>query len=340
MNYRVPIVERNRRNTMRIPSTMRAVEVPSFDGPTAMRVVERPVPRPRPGEVLVKVLAAGVNFADSMQTRGTYLGGPNPPYFAGFEACGEIVAIGGGDAPWPLGAKVIGFGQGAFAEFIICSAATVQPLPDGWTAGQGASVGANWYTAYAATRLVADVQPGQSVLIHAAAGGVGQAAVRLARHFGARVLATASSTEKLRVIERLGADELINYVEQDFVAEVKKRTEGRGVDVVLESAGGDVFRKNFEVVIPGGKIIVYGVSGGRASITNEELLFEYPVQLIGLNMAIQTRFMAAILPALGGLISSRVIDPAEPAAHRLEDAARVVGEIEARRTVGKHVLVP
>jgi NADPH2:quinone reductase len=325
---------------MQLPNTMQAVEVPSFDGPTAMRIVDRPVPRPGTGEVLIKVLAAGVNFADAMQTRGTYAHGPKPPHIAGFEACGEIVAIGGGDVSWPIGAKVLVFGQGTFAELMTCNARMLLPLPEGWSPAQGAAMSANWYTAYAALRLVADVKPGQSVLIHAAAGGVGQAAVRLAKHFGARVFATASTPDKLAAVKQLGADELINYVEEDFVAAVKEKTGGRGVDIILESAGGDVFRKNFEAVVPYGKIIVYGVSGGTSSISNDELLFKYPVQLIGLNLALQTQFMGAIIPELGKLIAAKVIDPAEPTKHPLAEAARVVSDIETRKTMGKHVLVP
>jgi NADPH:quinone reductase len=325
---------------MRIPSTMQAVEVPSLDGPAAMRIVERPVRPPQAGEVLIKVLAAGVNFSDSMQTRGTYLGGPTPPYIAGLEACGEVVATGGGDMPWPVGAKVIAFGQGAFAEFITCRAVMARPLPHWWSPALGAAVGINWFTAYAAIRLVADVKAGQSVLIHAAAGGVGQAAVRLAKHFGARVFATASSARKLEVVKELGADVTINYTEQDFVGEVKARTEERGVDVILESVGGEVFRRNFEAVVPYGKIIVYGVAGGKASIDNDELLFKYPVQLVGLNIALQSQFMGAIFPEFDTLITSKVIDPVAPTTHRLADAARVVSDLESRNTIGKHVLVP
>ncbi|HJW10967.1 MAG TPA: zinc-binding dehydrogenase, partial [Albitalea sp.] len=321
------------------PSSMRAIEVSGYDGPDAMRMVERPVPRPLPGEVLIKVLAAGVNFADSMQARGTYVGGPVPPYAAGFEACGEIVGLGEGDIRWPIGAKVIAFGQGSFAEYMTSNAMTLLALPEGWSPAQGAALGANWLTAYAAVKLVADVKPGQTVLIHAAAGGVGQAAVRLAKHFGARVFATASTYEKLKIAKQLGADELINYIEQDFVSEVKKRTDGHGVDVILESAGGEIFRRNFEAVVPYGKIIVYGVSGGSASIDNVDLLFKHPVQLIGLNMAIQRQFMQQIFPMLGELIASKVIAPSEPSRHPLKDAAKLVADIEARKTSGKHVLV-
>jgi NADPH2:quinone reductase len=199
-------------------------------------------------------------------------------------------------------------------------------------------------TAFAALRTFGRLAEGESVLIHAAAGGVGQAAVRLAKHFGARVFATASTGEKLNIARRLGADELINYAEQDFVAEVKARTGGRGVDPILESVGGETFVKNFAASVPFGRIVVYGVSAGRATVDNVSLLFHHPVHLIGLNMAILGMQRPDLFPQLIAefmpLLTTGVVHPEEPTTFPLADGPRVLADLEQRKTVGKLVLVP
>src|SRR5690606_36244439 len=213
-------------------------EQTALSGPGAMRLVtDAPVPAPGPGEVLIRVGAAGVNFADVMQTRGTYAGGPRPPYIAGFEAAGEVVALGPGVTGIEPGAHVIGTGPGAFAEYVVLPAAGAAPVPAGWSDEQALGLVLNRGTALAALRL-GRLAPGETVLVQAAAGGVGQAAVRLAKHEGATVIGTASPG-KHEAVRALGADHVIDYV--DLADEVRRRTGGRGADLVLESVGGDAF---------------------------------------------------------------------------------------------------
>src|SRR5690606_16606171 len=170
---------------------------------------------PREGQVLVKVAAAGINYADVMQARGLYAGGPKPPYIAGVEAAGVVVSA-PEDSGLKPGDQVMGYGANAFAEYIAWPAGNLLPLPDGWTLEQGAAFPVQWLTAYSCLRTVGRLVEGESVLIHAAAGGVGVAATRLAKHLGARVFATASTAEKLEIAKANGADELINYADQDF----------------------------------------------------------------------------------------------------------------------------
>src|ERR1700686_652696 len=180
---------------MSIPATMRALQQISLNGPQDLRLItDAPVPVPGPGEILIRVTAAGVNFGDISQARGTFGGGPRPPYLAGFEAAGEIVAVGEAVADLPPGAHVtgVGIGRGAFAEYMALPAAAVLPVPAGWADEQALGLLVNWPTALAALRPLGQIAAGQTVLIHAAAGATGQAAVKMARHYGATVIATAS----------------------------------------------------------------------------------------------------------------------------------------------------
>lgn len=325
---------------MDIPKTMKALEIASWDGPGAAHVVEAPVPTPGPGQLLLKVGAAAINFADTMQSRGRYPGGPEAPYLAGYEASGEVVASGPGTTFVP-GDKVIGFGRGAFADYMVCQDAMARPLPQGWTPTKGAALWTSWYTAAGALHHLGQVQAGETVLIHAAAGGVGQAATRLAKHFGARVIATASSAEKLALAKAQGADVLVNYVDEDFVDAVMATTEGRGADLILEMVGGDTFRRNFEAVVPQGRIVVYGLSSGeRASIDNHDLVFKYPVKLMGLNMGKRPEYFAPLFGLIEELIGQGVIDPDEPERHSLASLPSVLAALETRKTVGKQVFVP
>ncbi|WP_235990680.1 alcohol dehydrogenase catalytic domain-containing protein [Streptomyces ureilyticus] len=186
---------------------------------------------PGPGEYLIRVGAAGVNFADVMQTHGTYAGGPQAPYVAGFEAAGEIVGIGPDvESPLRLGTHVVGAGPGAFAQYMTMPAAGVLRVPSGWSDAEALGLVLNWATALAALKPLGEIKTGDVVLVHAAAGGVGQAAVRLARHYGARVIATASPT-KHDTVRALGADAVLDSTRPDLAEEITRLT--GGVDLVL-----------------------------------------------------------------------------------------------------------
>jgi NADPH:quinone reductase len=183
----VPITQGVERKAilMSIPATMRALQQTSVNGPQDLRLIaDAPVPVPGPGEVLIRVTAAGVNFGDISQARGTFLGGPQPPYLAGFEAAGEIAAIGEAVTGMEPGARVVGvgIGGGAFAEYMVLPAAAALPVPAGWADEQALGLVVNWPTALAALRPLGCIAAGQTVLIHAAAGGTGQAAVTMAKH--------------------------------------------------------------------------------------------------------------------------------------------------------------
>jgi NADPH:quinone reductase len=328
-----------------IPATMHALQQTSLDGPQDMRLItDAPVPSPGRGEVLVRVTAAGVNFADVSRARGTFGGGPRPPYLAGFEAAGDVVAVGEAAAGPAPGTRVVGVGDGAFAEYVVLRAATAMPVPPGWTAEQALGLVVNWPTALAALKPLGGVVRGQTVLVHAAAGATGQAAVTLAKHYGATVIATAAPTKHDAVLA-LGADHALDSRRADLAAEVLRLTGGGGADVVLESAGGACFDASLAAAKRvTGRVVVYGMAGGEATITNWRLVYEHQVHVIGLNIGVLAqaapRIFGEVMSELAALVAAGVIAPARPTAYDLADGAKALAELEARVTVGKLALRP
>ena len=332
---------------MSIPATMRALQQTSLNGPQDIRLVsDAPVPVPGPGEVLIRVTAAGVNFVDISQARGTFPGGPQPPYLAGIEAAGEIVTVGEAVSGLAPGAHVIGagIGGGAFAEYMVLPAAAAVPVPEGWADEQALGLVVSWPTALAALKPLGGVAAGQTVLIHAAAGAAVQAAVKAAKHYGATLIATASPG-KHETVRALGADHVLDSRGADIAAEVLRLTSGSGADLVLESAGGDTFGASLAAAKRvTGRVVVYGLAGGDASITNWELVYKHQIHVIGLNIG--TLIQAApqtfgeIMGELFALIAAGVLTPGQPATYELADGPKALAELETRATVGKLTLLP
>jgi NADPH2:quinone reductase len=307
-------------------------------------ITDVPVPEPRKGEVLIRVAAAGVNFADVSKAHGTFLDGPQPPYLAGFEAAGEVVAVGEGVGGLEPGARIAGVGEGAFAEYMVLPVAATMPLPPGWTEQETLGLVVNWPTALAALRPLGDLRAGQVVLIHAAAGATGQAAVRLAKHYGATVIATASPG-KWETVLALGADHVLDSLGSDVAAEVLRLTDGQGADVVLESAGGATFEASLNAAKRvTGRVVVSGLAGGDARISNWELVYKHQVHLIGLNLGTLIRFapqiFGEIVNEVYALIEGGVLTPGRPTAYALADGPKVLAELQSRATVGKLALLP
>jgi NADPH:quinone reductase len=328
-----------------IPASMRALQQTSLKGPQDMRLItDAPVPSPCQGEVLIRVAAAGVNFADISRAHGTFLGGPRPPYLAGFEAAGEVVAVAESRTGSRSGTAVVGVGYGAFAEYMVLPAAAAVPVPAGWTAEQALGLVVNWPTALAALRPLGQIAPGETVLVHAAAGATGQAAVTMAKHYGATVIATASPS-KHETVWTLGADHVLDSHDGDLTAEVLRLTGGAGADLVLESAGGATFNASLAAVKPvTGRVIVFGVAGGEAAITNWELVYKHQVHIIGLNIGVlieaAPQIFGELMGELSALIAAGVLGPARPTAYDLADGPKVLAELEARATIGKLALLP
>jgi NADPH:quinone reductase len=330
---------------MSIPATMRALQQTSLSGPQDMRLITgAPVPSPGDGEVLIRVTAAGVNFADISKAHGAFLDGPRPPYLAGFEAAGEIVAVGEAVTGPQPGARVIGVGDGAFAEYMVLPAAAAMPVPPGWTEQQALGLVVNWPTALAALKPVGGVTAGQTVLVHAAAGATGQAAVTMAKHYGATVIATASPGKHETVLA-LGADHVLDSLGGDIAAEVLRLTGGAGADVVLESAGGATFGASLAAAKRvTGRVIVCGVAGGEASITNWELVYQHQIHIIGFNIGVliqaAPQIFGEVMGELSALIAAGVLTPGQPTAFELADGPKALAELENRATIGKLALLP
>jgi NADPH2:quinone reductase len=332
---------------MVIPATMRALQQTSLDGPQALRLItDAPVPRPGPGEVLIRVAAAGVNFLDISQSRGTAAGGPTPPYLAGIEGAGEVVALGEGVAGMELGAHVIGAGirGGAFAEYMVLPAAAALPVPPGWADEQALGMVVSWPTAVAALKPLGRVEAGQTVLIHAAAGGTGQAAVTIAKHYGATVLA-AASPDKHEVVRSLGADHVIDSRSADIAGEVLRLTGGAGADLVLESVGGATLQASLAATKRvTGRVVVFGLAAGEATISNWDLVYKHQVQVVGLNIGIliqaAPQIFGEVMTELFGLVTAGVLGPGRPDVHDLAEGPKALAELEARATVGKLALAP
>ncbi|WP_339153960.1 NADPH:quinone oxidoreductase family protein [Actinomadura luteofluorescens] len=331
---------------MSTPATMRALQQTSLDGPKDLRLVtDVPVPSPGAGEVLIRVTAAGVNFLDVSQSRGASAGGPQPPYLAGIEGAGEVVAVGEGVSGVEPGAHVIGVGitGGAFAEYMVLPATGAVPVPAGWADEQALGMVVSWPTALAALKPLGQVEAGKSVLIHAAAGGTGQAAVTMAKHYGAQVIAAASS-DKHDVVRALGADHVID-ARGDIAAEVARLTEGAGVDLVLESVGGDTLEAGLAAAKRvTGRVVVYGLPAGEATISNWDLVYRHQVHVIGLNIGVliqsAPQVFGEVMGELAALMSAGVLRPGEPTVYELADGPKALAELEARATVGKLALLP
>lgn len=231
---------------------MRAARVKNFGGIDQLELVELPDPEPQPGQVRIRVAAAGLNYADVMQREGLYPGGPKPPYIPGLEAAGVVEA---GDS-LPTGSRVVAVSAGGcHAERVCVYAIACMPVPDSMSFAEAAAFPVQYLTAYHALTTVGRAEPGETVLIHAAAGGVGTAAVQIAKLLGLHVIGTASSEEKRQRVLELGADQALSYEEFD------QRLNGKDApSLILEAVGGDVFRRSLALLPSLGRLVVFGAA--------------------------------------------------------------------------------
>ncbi len=325
---------------------MRAVVVTAFGGPEVLQYQEVPDPRPGLGQVLIRVAATGVNFADIQARRGRYHGEATPPFIPGLDAAGTIVAVGEGVHGLRVGQRVAAFPLGgSYAEFVLADPALVYPLPDGVDFDTAAAFPTIGITAYNLLRTAGQLAEGETVLIHAAAGGVGTTAVQVARLLGAgRVLGTVGDDAKAELVRGLGADVVINYRREDFAARVRELTDGRGADVILDSVAGPVFRASLTCLAPFGRLVVFGQASGEPGQVPSADLYPLNRAVIGYSTGGYRRLRpAALRPAAEvvldwlatrrlHLIISRRFALAEAAeAHRL---------VESRASTGKVLLLP
>lgn len=266
---------------------MKAVRIHEIGGPEVLRLEDIDIPTPGAGEVLIKIAAVGVNYADIMQRQGTYLTRTHPPLTLGSEAAGTIEALGPGVKGPAVGTRVVGFVNGGYAEYATAAVSAIIPIPDTLDFPHAAAFPLQGFTAYQLLHDSARLETGETVLVHAAAGGVGTLAVQLAKLMGAgKVIGTASTAEKLNLARRLGADVTINYTEDNWIEQVKEATNGQGADVILEMVGGSIAEQNLQCLAPFGRMVVYGAAGGQAAQFNG-------IQLMYKNQAVIGYWLAA-----------------------------------------------
>ncbi|HEX7775103.1 MAG TPA: NADPH:quinone oxidoreductase family protein [Parvibaculum sp.] len=325
---------------------MKVARFHKLGGPEVLVYEDIPDPTPKEGEVLIKIDACGMNFADVMRRRGDPYPQPSPtPFILGVEVAGTVAALGKGVTSIEVGTPVLATpGDGGYAQYICVPAAAVIPLPAGVDPVVAAALVAHGLTAALALREAAKLKEGESVLIEAAAGGVGSFLVQLAKLYGAgKVIAAASSPEKRAAAERLGADASVDYTQPGWAEKVRELTGGRGVDVVIEMAGGDIAAQALTTMATFGRMIVVGQASGRSSLVDPWALTNGSHSVIGfyinnyvdvpgliqstMNEVMGHVMAGKIAPQIGAVLPlSKVVE-----AHRL---------IEGRQTTGKIVLQP
>ena len=322
---------------------MRVIEVNSYGDRGVLEYGERSRPEPGEGEVRIEVRAAGINFADIMQRRGQYHGGPEPPYVPGMEVAGVVDAAGEGVGR-EVGEEVVAMVDGGgYAEYAVADAAGLLPVPDGLPFEEAAGFPVQFLTARNCLHEWGGLEEGESVLIHAAAGGVGTAAVQLADHAGAEIFGTASTQAKLDRAAELGCDHPINYEQEDFVAAVDEQT-AHGVDLVLDSVGGETTQRSLEALTHFGRMVVFGAASGMPGRpqTDDILFGNYRIIGYHLGRALQLRPMEvmAAVPELSGMLESGALEVQFDRSFDLDAVADAHEYIESRQSIGKVVLTP
>jgi NADPH:quinone reductase len=305
------------------------------------------IPDPLPGadELLIKVEAAGVNYADVMRRSGKYHFKVEFPALLGTEAAGTVATVGANVKGFSVGDRVFcrTTAAGCQAEMVVAPALEVVPLPKNLSFIDAAATPVVFLTAYHMLKTLAPVRPGETILIQAAASGVGTAAVQLAKVWGARIFATASSDEKLEFVKKLGADVCINYEKTDFVAEVMKLTDGLGVDRVLECVGGDVLTKSIDALAPGGMLMIYGRASGHLPPIMPEQIFAKNLHVVGLNIGGKPWTQAMHRTALDEILALAASGKIRSVISQTFPMAQVKeahNHLSNRKTMGKVVLVP
>jgi NADPH2:quinone reductase len=322
---------------------MKAIEVPSYGDSSVLQTVDREVPEPGPGEVRIDVDAAGVNFADVMQRRGEYPDGPEPPFVAGFEAAGEIDAV-GPEVERDVGETVVGFVDGGYAERAVAHAAAIFDVPDGMDVHRAAGFPAQYLTAHNCLFEWGGLESDERVYIPAAAGGVGSAAVQLADRAGAEIYAAASADEKLELAAALGANHTINYEADDVVAEVNSLTGSEDIDLALEMVGGEASNRILDMLSPTGRVVTYGIASGDPGwLSTRKIIFNnYDVRGYHLGRAMEhepERLFEAVEPLLSMLREGEV-EVQLDRRFALEEVSDAHEYLEQRRSTGKVVLEP
>ncbi len=327
-----------------LPSRMTVIGIREAGGPDVLVAEQRPVPAPGPGEILVKVAAAGVNRPDVMQRKGQYPPPKGATDVPGLEIAGEVVALGAGVTRWKVGDKAMALVVGGgYAEFCLAHESHALPVPAGLSMIEAAAVPETcftvWYNAFERGRLAA----GETFLVHGGSSGIGTTAIQLAKARGARVITTAGTPEKCAACRKLGADVAINYKTEDFVALTKEATGGRGADVILDMVGGDYINRNYEAAAVEGRIVQIAFQGSPKATADFWRMMSKRLTHTGSTLrarsiadkgAIARAVEANVLP----LIVSGRVKPVIDSTFPLDQAHAAHARMETSAHLGKIVL--
>jgi NADPH2:quinone reductase len=323
--------------------SMKAIQVKQPGGPEALELVDVPVPQPKANEAVVNLAASGVNFIDVYFREGRYKSAL--PFVVGQEGAGTITAVGADVKSFKVGDRVAWTGlQGAYAEYAAVPADRLVPIPSGVSDQQAAATMLQGMTAHYLSHDTYPLKRGETALIHAAAGGVGLLLVQMAHNIGARVIATVSTEEKAELAREAGADEVILYTQQDFEAETKRLTDGKGVHVIYDSVGKTTFEKGLNVLRPRGMMVLFGGSSGAVppfdliALSQKGSLYVTRPTLV--NYIASRDELVARSSAVFGMIASGKLKLRIEHTYPLADAQRAHRDLEGRKTTGKLLLIP
>jgi putative PIG3 family NAD(P)H quinone oxidoreductase len=326
---------------MSLPETMRVIEITAPGGPEVLKPARRPVPEPGPGQILIRVEAAGVNRPDALQRAGSYAPPPGASDLPGLEAAGTVAALGPGVTEWSVGDRVCALlPGGGYAEYALTSAGHALPVPSGMAMTEAACLPETCFTVWSNVVMRAGLTGGERFLVHGGSSGIGTTAIQLARLLGARVFATAGTDSKCRVCEDLGAEKAINYRTDDFVAVLQ--AEG-GADVILDMVGGDYFQRNLNALAPDGRLqMIAFLQGGKVTANMAEAMGRR-LTVSGSTLRPQsdlakTRIAEALRREVWPWIEAGRFAPVMDSGFSLADAAKAHARLETPEHVGKIVL--
>lgn len=323
---------------------MKAVEISKPGGPEVLVMVDRPMPEPKAGEVLIKVSAAGINRPDVFQRKGNYPPPPGASDLPGLEVVGEIVGGDAGSAGLSMGDKVCALlAGGGYAEYCTAPAAQCLPVPKGLSDVEAAGLPETYYTVWSNVFDRGQLSAGESLLVHGGASGIGTTAVQLATAMGHKVYATVGSDERARAVEALGAVQAINYRTQDYVEEVKKATGGKGVNVVLDMVAGDYINRNINCLADDGRIVIIALLGGAKADIDCSQILRRRLTVTGSTLrprpvAFKAEIAKSLKTHVWPLLEAGKIRPIVHATFPLEKACDAHAMMDAGEQIGKIVL--
>jgi NADPH:quinone reductase len=323
---------------------VQAMVMRALGEPDRLELLELPDPQPGPDQISVDVEAIGCNFADVLICRGAYQWKPELPFSPGSEVAGRVRALGPGVRGFSPGQRVAAqLGHGGYATVAVADLRRVQRLPEGMAAADAAALGIAYQTAYLALADRARIAPGETLLVQAAAGGVGLAAVQIGHALGARVIAGAGADDKLALCAQHGASEGVNTRAEGWDERVRALTGGRGADVIYESVGGDVLERSLKCIAWGGRLLVIGFSSGEIPALRLNRVMLKHISVVGVNLGgyhqHQPELLAATMQRLFELYAQG-LRPLIHARYPLAEAPRALAALASRQSVGKLILEP